>query len=697
MDGRWTRPEDWYTYLQVTPEEIAEQCYARGWKDAEVQDIIRSWGTRLYRGARRSRPAGREETLKDPYAEEIPNLAAIYRYDREVEKPAAAEVFTGCLLDDNAQPETIRAFDKFKCQEILCNDDVEDSAGVMRRRKVRNPGQMPEVAAANPANRHIYQHCQRVGETHCKSSGNIELVIDPAVVTHVPNPGIGDCLFIAVANYEHMARQLPGGEYITPDSPAARAVPDGSIVSATYLNSGAYKKDSMVIDERQKRLRAQVIEWFKANADAPYPSSVIFGLSVREELARTCVDAENSGAPFGFKAGLSACKMNHPGAMATLVQLHRVIDGFTAMSIIQEKVGRDAKYLAARAALVDCLFKAYVKEMSKQTTYGGQPEIAALSQILDKNIYVLQKNSSGMLTANFGMVEEGRSNIYILHKASVEGRGSLHYEVVFPVTPEKFRKPEGFALSNVLRPLGGPGRTIINSPSYERLAEGYLNSLKGDDINMVAMAMAYAIKTLSSHERAIAINWFKNKFAPYLTGHEELHPIWIEILTGIDDEELKNILAEEQEDEDDAEREGSEESLRNNALVKKILATDISRFQKYGRIPEYITAFLKEYNRGAISTKRVPVVNPVHGSVDYEKDSAKNLESMKIAAGYLGNVRAADKIQLREAIRAILLSWLVTNEELLKQHGMILSLTEEGLKLTALLVTIEKIMEKFDI
>jgi hypothetical protein len=232
---------------------------------------------------------------------------------------------------------------------------------------------------------------------------------------HLPNIGMGDCLFIAFAHYMKLVEQLNG------------VFPDPLNDNSGLPDIKPYPRSAQgILSQEALTIRTNVVNWLRNNLDLVLNN----GLTVGQELAISTID-HNRNFIMTSKERINAFNsfiLKYPEqAILFNFRKSRTLNVEHINSVIVDE-HEDTKNL------INHLVEYYLDSMSKSTTYGGQPEVIALAHLYNVNTIVLQESSITDLATNQGYnIRGARGTVYLYHVAKVSGKGGNHYEVQFPI------------------------------------------------------------------------------------------------------------------------------------------------------------------------------------------------------------------------------------------------------------------------
>lgn len=435
---KWSA-EDWFHLLDISAGYLIQKCHEKG-VDAEA--ALKAWGNRLYRPTvSRKRTVEELFTADDAVNPVLPveRREKIETYNNTVAREAEQEAYANCKL-----PVPLLPAERSQCHiNVICRPPLGDV-----NRTAHNDADYNEILSSNlpDEEKRVYERCQELGQ-YCRRE--MEHHTYPrASFTHYSNGGAGDCLFIAAVQYLHLVRQhgsFPSPHMTVP--PMAKRY-----TTKTYMELRAPAQE----------LRDQVCQYFRDHRD----EVLLSGHTIRDDLAILNIEGTI------YYGDTYRTQYNNIVETVPLLELPAIVAGVSRQQATQKAISVANNLLTADGneeyhrqwqLFMNANFENYITHMGHYSTYGGAAEIAALSMILDKNILVLQDTGSALsrtLASNMGyMVRPEAETIYIYHLLSVHGKGSLHYEVMFPVATTQ-------ASSN--RPLAA--RTAPTRPVAQRTA-----------------------------------------------------------------------------------------------------------------------------------------------------------------------------------------------------------------------------------
>lgn len=467
----WKRANDWYQYLNFTPEMVISKCLSAGVDISDALDILEVWGHDMLEITKRVRePQPSEIPSVEVYKKDIdPNetFRSVYEYDRTVEKPAFENSIAKCEIigDPRAKEETL-------CRNLLCQPDtIEPITGRTLRNRIDKDADVEHVFADNKEKIIKYKRCFSKGIKTCqkiqKSSfqgHDISDTYDPEKFTYFQTTGDGNCLFWAISRYVNIATTLKKW----PQLENIDDIPDKS-VACTATNIAQVKK-----------LRADAMEWLAANINSNYD---ILGRTIGEELASDIIRQVKFNS---LKLTVEQLKTLELRTTNDHDHGEHIINNSRNASCTQCRglnFSTD-EFKSARTDFIADLATKYITRMRKDGTYGGQHEIYALSKILNANIIVMQSLNDTYLTSNMGIKGKSEKNIYIVHTLDI-GRdiGGLHYETLFALPYTKFVCIlQGYEINNLAIEMHSIGEempfyTVANRNIYNEIIGAYISTI----------------------------------------------------------------------------------------------------------------------------------------------------------------------------------------------------------------------------
>ena len=339
------------------------------------------------------------------------------KYDGMIANDSIDNCELAILRDPVIIPDYENNEDNYLCQETACKgfgDDglrqIEPIGGINELnyqngepiREINNDDEFQELlhsydrlyslAIVEPSDHEIarYYHTKIIQLVHCKMKGlhicrRREYIDNYSFdrFTYVPNQGSGDCLWVAVCNYLKMERSNPATPY-----PRGRALKD-----------------------RARELRRFTINWMSENRH--HVDTDTFGSLIDLETW-VAIQADGVGDPIKKKWKTGSIKKGKKEAVDPIQKTTTIV------------------------------FDNYISYMKRDTSWGGQFEIYALSKHLKRSIIVLgadnklfdryRSTNSTIIpgtipiylytNANFGVEGDGR--------AAQSARAGSHYEVLYP-------------------------------------------------------------------------------------------------------------------------------------------------------------------------------------------------------------------------------------------------------------------------
>jgi hypothetical protein len=400
------RDGDWFDTIGITGEDIVAKCAEigkPGFGQADPSDkekIVKTWGKEVLDADVPPRPAG----------------MSIEDYNRTYRKAADMKAFNTCNLKYTDTRDLLYNEER-DCNSLVCSSKARADTP-----RIENEDEYRDKMADPRYTRHHdkLERCHSRDMHVCQEAQFPD--IDPEKFQVVWNSGYGDCLFIAFIHYMHLHAQLKAG----------------ANTLVTLLTKKGNPKSGFNDHAEALKLRKRVIEWYQKNADKPRNPAVYGPQTVKEGLATEIMDLGGI-RPMQYKPYLAMINSNQKIVNRAGIHVeYKARDLAGLISDIEDiRSIRVDNPLYARSLdmIIDIMFNGYLAEMSKNTQYGGSPEIEALSKDYGVNIYTVQANEDQhgvKYDTNQGLVVDPRAdNYYILHTMDVKGIGSLHYVILF--------------------------------------------------------------------------------------------------------------------------------------------------------------------------------------------------------------------------------------------------------------------------
>lgn len=518
MAEKWTySSENWYDYLNISSAYLVERCRQRGMDDPEILEIINIWGNQMYDlyPAERARypretlshiPSGYDKPAK--YIKDLPIEIrdAMEEYMSTVEKDRELRTYKDCRLQ-STNLRKVKSYERSLCQSLMCrgNNTVNNMDDLERIL----PNQDEDTKKK-------YLRCAELNE-FCQVPGDRFPQVFPIInYTHLPNSGSGDCLFIAVSHYLALAGKLG----------AAMGYPDKLIFpSEDNLEQINVKIQPNIKGNREDKqhgivLRKQTVEWLRHHPDSRTPQ----GMSVKDELALNYLEnsPEIASRETHFRTLRDYFKQRDPGSDYFSDKKHIEDDKAYIRTILTEST--DDGYEDILTFLMD----KYLEAMSNIHTYAGGPEIMALANILNVNIFIVQKMEN-LLMYNFGAMVNSNDYMLIFHNRKVTARvGGDHYEIMFPtkLLGPKFKKPTP-------KPRKANPRELDIAMSILRTLTRSPVSAMHVDPSVINSALVDAAKTADMPSKIMVINTLMNKNLEVLIGtyYAPFRSIYLDFIT----------------------------------------------------------------------------------------------------------------------------------------------------------------------
>lgn len=447
--GSWKFPNDsWYDYLDIGNDYIVEKCRERGVDNELALKILSIWGNRFHKISNE-----RPRTTKEGLGYKLPGNHRLNKdirdlpkdikdkiegYMSTVVKEAEKNAYQQCKL--SVHPSNLPTRERMACHDIACQYGIRRDSDY--ERVIENDEHEHEHDAEKLSK---LERCKELG-MYCQSLDDARQEYPAKLFTHVKNGGSGDCLFIAVAHYRLLAERL--GEavfgqvsdpiYPDPENLELFKKPDGSYIKVDYLPKHSTYLLSDELHYNANYLRAAAVEWLRDNPDYLLPQN----RTVKLELAQLYM--EEGRLLFGQSDFIRTMnkyisnKRDDPNSLKLVKFTRMNIDNQIRrlFSIITDEDDYLEKYPERQPNLeefIEFLYEQYLRVMSHRVVYGGQPEIIALANVLQTNIYALLSSNSKLIFRLGGRVEATQDNIFIFHnKKATAQKGNEHYDIVFP-------------------------------------------------------------------------------------------------------------------------------------------------------------------------------------------------------------------------------------------------------------------------
>ena len=445
--------EDWYDFLDITPDYLKAKCHDNGINN--VDGVLDIWSTLLYR-KRSSRGITPEENIvtkrvdplvgqpvarqyiKDLGADE---LGPILKYQNTVIKDTERDAYQKCALDFNSERSEVK--ERSMCQSMIGRPDVEDSDGGMLVKKTMTRMSDYDTVSESMLSqeeKRKYERCRELGEL---SPEELQLDGQPfgmEAFTHIYNDGRGDCLFVATSNYIDLASRI--GEKLGASGPIYPKVnADQSEINAAFdadptpiRTLSKVKGGTAMLRTRADALRQQVCDYFLAHA-----KSADLYMPLDQTLAKAYLEENIDSSMRSVYNSYVETLVNNPWNLEVIpedVKIDNSPQLKHALKILEsEPVQGDnsQEELHAWSALVTKLFESYVQNMRKMSTYGGQSEIAAVSKVIGKKIAVMQWDDEGYVSHMGFNSPDSDDIIYIFLDRAVGTGVGAHYTIVVPI------------------------------------------------------------------------------------------------------------------------------------------------------------------------------------------------------------------------------------------------------------------------
>lgn len=409
--------ESWYDLLNITPDYLITKCNKKNRFKPETQQAIRNWGNRLYRLTDKPTGLARkliDEDKQNPDADVVPYETYLNTTLKEDEKIAYQE----CNL---SRKETSLIRDnKMRCQDLLNHPVPYDSPitnDIAFQEALNTSGMREET-------KQQIKNCYNAG--YRPTDKGYQFAFEYDNFKHLQNIGSGDCLFIAFAHYLYIVESLGG---VMPNPLADNTgLPDPKFLQV-YRQS--------VLTEQAHTLRNRVVQWLRDNMDNDNISGL--AMTIKHDLAILALESPNIHSIATKYSILKEFVAQHP-AEAQILGINEITPPKAIAELLSIFSDEDNFPNDTVLDLIETtLANSYLESMSERSTYGGQPEITALAHLYNVDIAVLQEHD-GNLQYNSGYVymPDPKGVIYLFHNQSVRGRGSLHYEIMFPLPQDRF-------------------------------------------------------------------------------------------------------------------------------------------------------------------------------------------------------------------------------------------------------------------
>jgi hypothetical protein len=410
--------ESWYDLLNIPPDYLITKCNKKNRVKPETQQAIRNWANRLHRLTDNPTGLARKlmhEDKKNPSADVGPYETYLNTTLKQDEKIAYQE----CNL--SRKETSLTRDNKIRCQDLLNNPipyDAPITNDIDFQTALNTSGMREET-------KQQITSCYNAG--YRATEKGYPLFFEYTNFKHLQNIGSGDCLFIAFAHYLYIVDSL-GGAIPNPLEDNT-GLPDPKFLQM-------YGQQS-VLTAQAHTLRNRVVKWLRDNMDNDNISGL--SMTIKHDLAILALESTNIHSmatkysilkefikQYPTEAQiLGISTITPPKAITKLLSIFSDEDNFPNDTVLD--------------LIETTLANTYLDSMSERSTYGGQPEITALAHLYNVDIAVLQEKDE-TLEYNSGYVymPDPKGVIYLFHNQSVRGRGSLHYEIMFPLPKDRF-------------------------------------------------------------------------------------------------------------------------------------------------------------------------------------------------------------------------------------------------------------------
>jgi hypothetical protein len=437
ISGNVQSDGNWFDFLGVEPDNLIEKCPNAS---PDTKGYLRTWGHRLLNFVMPSVPTGDARAFRNKTNRTEQTRAAYEEYLNTEVKQAAHKTYNTCPLA--FREKSLPIINKQLCTDRMC---VPYEIGGIRGSAVTNEESyktLVESGILTSEQERQINSCYKSGIV-CNTIDTLPSEYPSSHFTHLPNTGVGDCLFVAFAHYMHIVESLG---VIFPDPEVD--------------NTGLPKPDVIPLEDQIKRglsdrasdYRAATVKWFKANLD-----EIVVRYPLRHELAILALDPHHSVIN-NKKAILTNFIKSYP-SHAEYVRNMTPDDVSGILMDLDGYLMENPEAEETINMLINTFCNAYLDAMGKKTTYGGQLEIVALSKIHNVNIAVLQSidtKPDTLALTHGAVVSQPRGVVYIYHLKKVGSSsnlgGSMHYEIMFP-------------LRDMLNPVKAAGKEAKPAPA----------------------------------------------------------------------------------------------------------------------------------------------------------------------------------------------------------------------------------------
>lgn len=423
--------DNWYDAYSVTKDHILESCGNRhvGFLTDQKRDAINTWGQKMLQ------TSYRQERMVDKGASEAEK--------KPIVRPAAKAALTGCVLKTEERDSDVLGDEKELCKALVCSEPltgvIKNEADFDHVKETGNDGRL------NDDHKMKLDRCKVINSHICTRPSRFGDNITSETHKHIKNPGQGDCLFLAVLHYLHLESQKDNDRIYTWSDP--------DIYNAT---SGLTNEITEEWTGKGMIERGLTIDWLRANKNKTI--EVVGNTIVRDFVLGSALDDHtmsgkkcvelmsvevvkfSSESKPGLEDG-TTFNMNGIGFEDELDDNRRQLLSYMSDLESYKYSHKEVFRTFARTIddLLDRLYNVYLEYMSKISSYGGESEIYAISERLNRSIHIYQ---------DVGITDSSGNHIYALvaqyeptdsdpeNPISIHNQNNHHYEILYPVTPK---------------------------------------------------------------------------------------------------------------------------------------------------------------------------------------------------------------------------------------------------------------------
>jgi hypothetical protein len=446
--NRWDHQYvDWYSLLNANPEYLIRKCEQRHPISDAVKDALRGPNRKNYYMIKPLRTPRYDETLGDNVFNPIldPELKKrVEDYEAESVRGGEYKAYTeGNII---VPEDRIEREEQIECALLTCLHPRyvnHDDQPLMVDKKMYNLQDLDRIMKSpyfTDLEKEKYQHCAAKNR-FCRSTNSDSVPIVNGPFKRINNSGGGACLFVAGAQYYRLVQDL-------------KTYPDyqnNTVPEAKYNTLKIWRIGSKESFDFAAKLRQDIVTWLSEHLDDIIYSSE--PTTIKEAMALSLVtvidmDTANlllSGIQLDTNKLYNKFIFSHRAA-AVKLQLTRsnnsnladkLMQSYGLISSMNIHITTDPTLKEPIFQYVDYLAQHYLDAMKIRSTYGGNIETFAMSQILKCNVFTWISDGFNYDKLDYQSFTYPNTNdtIHLFNGQRVaKGNvtGNMHYEILFP-------------------------------------------------------------------------------------------------------------------------------------------------------------------------------------------------------------------------------------------------------------------------